>query len=167
MPYVCVPSDMFFFCCCSQFSCLRFSQRCNDQCLLTLGTVPEENRAELELIIHARLLEQKMEANVFHAINAYNAALACEQAKVEPLVSAEVLRDSFARLAFHRDMLSMNSKYNSVEEERLRGGRIGVLQHLLSPEHQSGLPVWLRGILPIHCTIYPKSETATPTSDGL
>lgn len=141
-----------------QFASIWFSQRCNVKCLLSLDKVPEENRTELELIMHSRLLEQQMEANVFHMIQAYNTALACEQAKVEPLLPAEVLWDFLAWLNHHRDLLSSNSKYTSSEEERLRGGRIGVIQHLLSPEHQFGLPVWLRRILPMHYNIYPTNS---------
>lgn len=53
------------------------------------------------------------------------------------------------RLEQYRPVLAQSMIYTASEEERLRGGRAGIVAHLLSPEHQEGLPIWLRGLLPV------------------
>lgn len=121
--------------------------------MATVDAVPEENRQELELVIQARLLEQKMESNIFHALRAFDAAGACEQAKLKPLLPSDLIRDAIARLEYHRELLEQSMLYTLGEEERLRGGPMGVIQHILSPEHQAGLPVWLRGVLPLQYNV--------------
>lgn len=95
-----------------------------------------------------------MEANIFHGMAAFNAAVACEKAKLKPLFPADLLRDAVAHLEHSRQKLEESMLYTSREEERLRGGKIGVIQHLLSHEHQEGLPVWLRGFLPLQYNVY-------------
>lgn len=154
----------------SYFQCsyIRFTHRCNQNCLKTLHTVPEENRAALDLVIRARLLEQKMESNIFHAVHAFGAALVCETSSVQTLLPLSVLRQHLQKLEEHREALAEHMLYTSGEEERLRGGRAGVVQHLMSPEHQDGLPVWLRGILPVPYAMYPAraTETAMSSADG-
>lgn len=95
-----------------------------------------------------------MEANIFHAVQAFRAALICDQSKLQPLLPVELIRDALASLDHHRALLHESMLYTTSEEERLRGGRVGVIQHLLSPEHQEGLPVWLRGVLPLQYPIF-------------
>lgn len=96
-----------------------------------------------------------MEDGIFHTVNAYAAALACKDADMTPIIPLDTLAKVVPELDHHRSMLSMSMLHTAEEEERLRGGREAVLDHLLSEEHQAGLPVWLRGLVPVpyHVTI--------------